>query len=190
MSTSAPTTSIRPSTLIPPSTPSRRAPLASTGAFRDTYDDGTPVLSHEDQVFGPGVDGDDELPDEVAFSLPDEIEPFLQDAPLENDLTADAIALWWAPKPYSLRSGRTRRAVDVPLIQPGTSSIAHQTSRQGARQLPEAAQVYVYNSLHTTKQRCTSAPTCSASSTTQSSSKTPRSTGSRRVSRSPSSRST
>ncbi|MCO5594361.1 hypothetical protein L7F22_048391 [Adiantum nelumboides] len=35
---------------------------------------------------------------------------------LENDLTADAIALWWAAPPYNVRSGKTKRVLDVPLI--------------------------------------------------------------------------
>ncbi|KAJ1028734.1 hypothetical protein NDA16_001899 [Ustilago loliicola] len=128
--------------------------LASSNAFRPEYDDGTPVLSHEDEVFGPDVDGDDELPDEIAFSLPEEIEPFLEDAPLENDLTADAIALWWAPKPYSLRSGRTRRAVDVPLIQPWY--LEHCPPNQPVKvrvSYQKLLKNYVYNSLHTTKQK-------------------------------------
>ncbi|PWN42662.1 putative PRP8-U5 snRNP protein, pre-mRNA splicing factor [Ceraceosorus guamensis] len=90
--------------------------LASADAFRPEYDDGEPVLSHEDEVFGVGVDGDDDLPDEMAFSLPDDIEPFLDEDSLTNELTTDAIALWWAPAPYNLRSGRTRRVLDVPLI--------------------------------------------------------------------------
>ncbi|KAH8824952.1 NUC071 domain-containing protein [Flagelloscypha sp. PMI_526] len=65
---------------------------------------------HEDVVFGFGVH---ELEDE----LPGHIVPFLADKDLETDLTADAIALWWAPEPYSRRSGRMRRAQDIPLVK-------------------------------------------------------------------------
>ncbi|KAG2125347.1 NUC071 domain-containing protein [Suillus clintonianus] len=43
--------------------------------------------------------------------------PFLEDKPLENDLTADGIVLWWAPEPYNRRSGRMRRAQDIPLVK-------------------------------------------------------------------------
>ena len=85
-----------------------------THAFRMHYDDGEPVLSHEDSIFGEGVQGDHET---GAFVLPEGVEPFLDDAPLEHELTADALALWWAPPPYNRRSGHTRRAVDVPLIK-------------------------------------------------------------------------
>src|SRR5712672_1222357 len=31
--------------------------------------------------------------------------PFLDKKPLENDITSDTIALWWAPEPYCRRSG-------------------------------------------------------------------------------------
>ncbi len=51
------------------------------------------------------------------FQLPEGFKPFFADAELENDLTADAIALYHAPYPYRERSGRTRRAQDVPLIK-------------------------------------------------------------------------
>ena len=45
-----------------------------------------------------------------------EVEPLLADAPLSSDMTAAGIALLWAPRPFNLRSGRTRRSVDVPLV--------------------------------------------------------------------------
>jgi pre-mRNA-processing factor 8 len=70
-----------------------------------------PLVSHEDKIFGPnGVDEDN-------FELPDEVQPFLEDKPLENDVTADVIALWWAPDPYNRRSGRMRHAQDIPLVK-------------------------------------------------------------------------
>ena len=55
--------------------------------------------------------------DDDDFELLDEVEPFLAEKDLENNLTADTIALWWAPDPYSRRSGRMRRAQDVPLVK-------------------------------------------------------------------------
>jgi len=42
--------------------------------------------------------------------------PFLEDAPLYTSNTAAGIALLFAPRPFNLRSGNTRRALDVPLI--------------------------------------------------------------------------
>ena len=50
------------------------------------------------------------------FSLPEGVQPFLQDTDLYSSSTAAGIALLWAPRPFNLRSGRTRRSVDVPLI--------------------------------------------------------------------------
>jgi pre-mRNA-processing factor 8 len=90
--------------------------LANADAFRPVFDDGEPVVAHEDDVFGVGVEGDDDLPDEIAFTLPDHVAPFLAEEELTQELTADAIALWWAPAPYNQRSGRMRRVLDIPLI--------------------------------------------------------------------------
>ena len=51
------------------------------------------------------------------FVLPEYVEPFLKDSPLYTDNTADGIALLWAPRPFNLRSGRSRRAIDIPLVK-------------------------------------------------------------------------
>lgn len=51
------------------------------------------------------------------FILCEDIEPFLQETPLFTDNTANGIALLWAPRPFNTRSGRTRRAIDVPLVK-------------------------------------------------------------------------
>jgi len=60
----------------------------------------------------------DPLPDDdEEFELPEFVEPFLKDTPLYTDNTANGIALLWAPRPFNLRSGRTRRALDIPLVK-------------------------------------------------------------------------
>ena len=46
------------------------------------------LVSHEDFIFGPDDNDDGD------FELPDDVWSFLNDSPLENDLTADGIALW------------------------------------------------------------------------------------------------
>ncbi|KAL4066266.1 NUC071 domain-containing protein [Scleroderma yunnanense] len=69
-----------------------------------------PLVSHEDIIFGPN-DGDDD------FELPEEVEPFLADKPLENELTTDGIALWWAPDLYNHHLEWMRCAQDVPLVK-------------------------------------------------------------------------
>jgi len=44
------------------------------------------------------------------------LKPLLKEAPLSTSLTAPGIALYFAPPPFSCRSGRTRRTIDIPLI--------------------------------------------------------------------------
>ncbi|KAH6724233.1 NUC071 domain-containing protein [Leptodontidium sp. MPI-SDFR-AT-0119] len=72
------------------------------------------TISHEDEIFGHG--GNEE-PEEDAFELPEDVEPFLADEELYTSETASAIALWWAPFPFDRRSGRMVRAQDVPLVK-------------------------------------------------------------------------
>lgn len=64
-----------------------------------------------DEIFPDGAEEDEE------FQLPEEAEAFLADQPLYTDNTANGIALYWAPHPFDKRSGRTRRAQDVPLVK-------------------------------------------------------------------------
>ncbi|KAF9160173.1 Pre-mRNA-processing-splicing factor 8 [Actinomortierella ambigua] len=69
-------------------------------------------VSLEDALFGDAdEDGDDD------FQMPDEAEAFLSEEPLYTDNTANGISLYWAPEPFNKRSGRMRRAQDVPLVQ-------------------------------------------------------------------------
>ncbi|CAG8924969.1 unnamed protein product [Penicillium salamii] len=69
------------------------------------------TVSHEDEIFGPGNNEDDD------FELPGEVEPFFDDEDLYTPDTASAIALWWAPHPFDKRSGKMVRAQDVPLVK-------------------------------------------------------------------------
>ncbi|ODN04627.1 Pre-mRNA-processing-splicing factor 8 [Orchesella cincta] len=47
----------------------------------------------------------------------DYVEPLLSSLPLYSDNTANGIALLWSPRPYNMRSGRTRRSLDIPLVK-------------------------------------------------------------------------
>ncbi|KAI9724292.1 MAG: pre-mRNA-splicing factor 8 [Chrysothrix sp. TS-e1954] len=69
------------------------------------------TVSHEDELFGPDGEDDDE------FELPRACQPFLEDRELYTSDTAPAIALWWAPYPFDRRSGKMVRAQDVPLVK-------------------------------------------------------------------------
>jgi len=86
-------------------------PLVNPISLRGATPKNTPLVSHEDAIFGPNGQDDDD------FELPQVLVPILDDKPLENDITADAIALWWAPEPYCRRSGHMRRAQDIPLVK-------------------------------------------------------------------------
>lgn len=57
---------------------------------------------------------DDE--DEDDFVLPEGVEPLLNDTQLYTDTTAAGISLLFAPRPFNMRSGRMRRAEDIPLV--------------------------------------------------------------------------
>jgi len=61
--------------------------------------------------------GSFEIEEDDDFALPEDIEPFLVETELYTDTTAQGITLFWAPRPYNLRSGHTRRSIDVPIVQ-------------------------------------------------------------------------
>jgi pre-mRNA-processing factor 8 len=58
------------------------------------------------------IDDDDE-----EFTLPDYVRPILCETPLYTENTANGIALLWARRPYNQRSGRCRRAIDIPIVK-------------------------------------------------------------------------
>jgi pre-mRNA-processing factor 8 len=55
--------------------------------------------------------------DDEEFELPEFVQPLMQETPLFTDHTANGISLLWAPRPFNMRSGRTRRAIDIPLVK-------------------------------------------------------------------------
>ena len=72
----------------------------------------------EYQEFMAEVEIDDNELDEVNHDIKsnEEMKPFLNDKPLYTKETGNGISLLWAPSPFNKRSGRTRRAYDIPLI--------------------------------------------------------------------------
>jgi pre-mRNA-processing factor 8 len=57
---------------------------------------------------------DDELEE---FVLPEECStPLMTELPLYTENTTNGINLFWAPKPFNQRTGRSRRNFDIPLV--------------------------------------------------------------------------
>ncbi|KAJ2595642.1 pre-mRNA-splicing factor 8, partial [Coemansia sp. RSA 1804] len=101
--------------------------------------------SVEDEVFGDSDEDSD-------FVLPQGASAFLQESPLETNNTANGIGLYWAPHPFDMRSGTTRRAMDVPLVKdwymehcPPGMPVKVRVSYQ------KLLKNYVLNAIHTTK---------------------------------------
>ena len=75
-----------------------------------------------DNIWGqyPGIEDDeDELywdPDDEEVRAADTLVPILDEAPMATRNTSAGVALYWAPHPFNTRSGRTRRTIDIPLI--------------------------------------------------------------------------
>lgn len=51
------------------------------------------------------------------FELPEDVDILLKEWQLYDDATANGIALLWSPRPFNMRSGTMRRAIDVPLVK-------------------------------------------------------------------------
>ena len=62
-------------------------------------------------------DEEEDWDDEEEFELPEKLEPLLAEEELFGENTANGISLYWAPRPFNMRSGHTRRAIDVPLVK-------------------------------------------------------------------------
>ncbi|KFY76641.1 pre-mRNA-processing-splicing factor 8 [Pseudogymnoascus sp. 05NY08] len=107
------------------------------------------TVSHEDELFGYG---NNEEPEEDAFVLPQEAEPFFADEELYTSETASAIALWWAPYPFDRRSGRMVRAQDVPLVKQWYLEHCPQGQPVKVRvSYQKLLKTYVLNELHKKK---------------------------------------
>lgn len=57
-----------------------------------------------------------EAEDDLDLEVPSMLTPFLEEEPLYTDNSALGIALYWAPKPFNMKSGRMRRCIDIPLV--------------------------------------------------------------------------
>ena len=78
----------------------------------DIDDEHDNVWVHPDFAYDtdPGWEVDEEC------VVSESMQPILAEAPLATPNTAPGIGLYWAPHPFNTRSGRTRRTIDIPLI--------------------------------------------------------------------------
>ena len=61
---------------------------------------------------------DEEYEDDEEFTMPENFDgAILRRTPLFTENTADGIALYHAPRPFNMRCGNTRRALDIPLVK-------------------------------------------------------------------------
>lgn len=75
-----------------------------------------PISAHASGQSSARDFAEDDFGDGEDLVLPLDVSPLLADAPLYNENTASAIALYWAPRPFNMRSGFTRRCIDIPLV--------------------------------------------------------------------------
>jgi pre-mRNA-processing factor 8 len=100
-----------------------------------------------DEIFG-------EEEEDFSIEMPDNADPLLSSVPLYTENTSHAIILYWAPHPFNKRTGRTRRAHDVPLVK--TWYMEHCPSGQPVKvrvSYQKLLKGYVLNKLHTRAQK-------------------------------------
>ena len=83
------------------------------------------------------------------FALPDDVSPLLDDEPLWTPFTQQGIDLYWAPKPFCQRSGRMRRAQDIPLVKAMyREHVPHDAPVKVRVSYQKLLKCYVLNELH------------------------------------------
>ncbi|KAI0564470.1 pre-mRNA processing 8 protein PRP8 [Gracilaria domingensis] len=70
------------------------------------------------------------------IEMPSPFSPFLENEELFTSLTSAGIGLFWAPRPFAVRTGQCRRTMDVPLVR-----VSYQKLLKN----------FVYNELHRRK---------------------------------------
>eukprot|EP01038_Epipyxis_sp_PR26KG_P010035 gene10035-13492_t len=109
-----------------------------------------PVSAFRSERKGSKLALQDDYETEEDLILPDGFAPFLEEEPLYTDHTALGITLYWAPKPYNKRSGLTRRAYDVPLVnQWFHEHCPHDYPVKVRVSYQKLLKCYVLNQLHT-----------------------------------------
>ncbi|GER42713.1 pre-mRNA-processing-splicing factor 8 [Striga asiatica] len=92
---------------------------------------------------------DEKINDEDDFVLPEGVEPLLASTPLFSETTAAGISLLFAPRPFYMRSGRTRPAEDIPLVSEWYKEHCPQSHPDEVRvSYQKLLKCFVLNELH------------------------------------------
>ncbi|PXF50127.1 Pre-mRNA-processing-splicing factor 8 [Gracilariopsis chorda] len=98
---------------------------------------------HEEEE---GEDWDEDI------TMPEAFSPFLENEELYTSLTSAGIGLFWAPRPFAVRTGRCRRTMDVPLVSPWFRERCPIDVRVKVRiSYQKLLKNFVYNELHRRK---------------------------------------
>ncbi len=81
------------------------------------YDPVINPIPHYMTNMGASTEEDGFGDDDDDFVLPEGVTPVLSAAPLQTDNTSNGIALYHAPRPFNMRTGRMRRSHDIPLVK-------------------------------------------------------------------------
>ena len=91
----------------------------------------------------------DGAPVSNAFQLPEMCEPFLENLPLYTEHTAQAIALYWAPRPFNQRQAERDVLTMFRWSSPGTRSTVRLASQlRCASRIKSCCNCYVLNALN------------------------------------------
>lgn len=95
---------------------------------------------------------DDEEEELEDIHIEDDFAPILDDVALCDNATSDGVQLYWAPEPFSRRSGQTRRAYDIPLVNCWYKERCPQGYPVKVRvSYQKLLKVWILNSLHKKK---------------------------------------
>jgi len=101
-------------------------------------------------------DGDDyeDWEENEKLTLPASGEPILASRPVMDENTGHGIALYFAPAPFNLRVGRTKRATDIPLVQKWFMERCSRDSPVKVRvSYQKLLKMWVLNKLHGKKEK-------------------------------------
>lgn len=119
------------------------------------------VFNGEEESVENDSNSDTDSDEEYDFldepEMPASFQPFLCEENLEKELTAAGIGLFWAPRPFSIRKGRCRRTIDIPLISPWFRERCPTDVRVKVRvSYQKLLKNFVYNELHRRKPKARS----------------------------------